>query len=77
MPLYEYVCTDCDNRFELIRPVSRATESASCPTCRKDAERALSRFACFTTDDSGAPVPVGGGSACSACSASSCSTCNS
>ena len=75
MPLYEYVCTDCDNRFELIRPISRAAESAPCPTCQHESERALSRFACFTTGDGGVPVAVGGGDGCSSCSSSNCSTC--
>jgi putative FmdB family regulatory protein len=75
MPIYEYVCTDCDSKFEKIRPVSCATEPAPCPTCQKDAGRVLSRFACFTTDDSGMMAPVGG-DACSSCSASSCDSCN-
>ena len=75
MPLYEYVCTDCDDKFELIRPLSLSAEGATCPKCEGSAERVLSRFACFSTDESGVPTSVGG-SACSSCSASSCSSCS-
>jgi putative FmdB family regulatory protein len=75
MPIYEYVCTDCDHKFELIRPVSKSSEAASCPNCHKPAERVLSRFACFTTDDSGMPMSLAGNS-CDGCSADDCSSCN-
>ena len=75
MPIYEYVCSDCDNKFELIRPLSRATASATCPRCEKSSERILSTFACFSTDQDGLPSAIGG-SSCSGCSSASCDTCN-
>ena len=75
MPIYEYACRDCDNKFELIRPISQATEATACPECQKDAERVLSRFACFSTDENGMPSMIGG-NPCSSCGASSCDTCN-
>jgi len=75
MPIYEYVCADCDTKFEKIRPVSCATEPSPCPICTKDADRVLSRFACFTTDETGMSAPVGG-SSCSGCTASTCTSCN-
>lgn len=75
MPVYEYVCSDCDTRFEHIRPVSRSTEPAPCPICERDCERVLSSFACFSTDESGVPAAVGGGGGCSACSSASCGSC--
>lgn len=75
MPIYEYVCADCDNKFELIRPVSQFSDSAPCPTCQKPSGRILSRFACFTTDESGMLASLAGDS-CSGCSSSDCSSCN-
>ena len=75
MPIYEYVCNDCKNKFELIRPVSQSSDSAPCPTCQKPSERILSRFACFTTDESGLPTSLMG-DACSGCTSSDCSSCN-
>ncbi|MFC1941016.1 FmdB family zinc ribbon protein [Chloroflexota bacterium] len=74
MPIYEYVCSDCEYKFELLRPLSQAGETASCPRCQKPAKRKLSTFACFSTNESGLTSPVGGNS-CASCGAASCNTC--
>ena len=74
MPLYEYVCSQCDCRFELLRPISESSEEASCPRCQNRARRVLSPFASFSKDNSGLSAPVGG-SSCSTCSAASCDSC--
>ncbi|MFC2010815.1 FmdB family zinc ribbon protein [Chloroflexota bacterium] len=74
MPIYEYVCSDCESKFELLRPFSQASEGASCPHCQKSAERILSTFACFSTDESGMTSMVGGNS-CASCGSDSCNTC--
>jgi putative FmdB family regulatory protein len=39
MPIYEYLCPDCELKFELLRPLSRAGEGASCPVCQRDAHQ--------------------------------------
>jgi len=75
MPIYEYVCPACDVKFELLRPLSQATEAADCPKCHHSAERVLSRFASFSTNEDGFTSPIGG-DFCSSCSADSCDTCN-
>ena len=75
MPIYEYVCPQCDVKFEQMRPVSQATEAAACPQCKGSAKRVLSTFACFSTDESGATSAVGGNS-CASCGATNCNTCN-
>ncbi len=75
MPIYEYVCPACEDKFELIRPLSQSTEAATCPKCEKSAERILSSFACFSTDERGLSSMIGGNS-CSSCGAASCDTCN-
>ena len=74
MPIYEYVCSDCDLKFELLRPLSLATEGASCPHCQQDAGRILSTFASFSRDESGLSSMIGG-TPCSSCGAASCDTC--
>jgi putative FmdB family regulatory protein len=76
MPIYEYVCPDCKTKFELIRPFSKSSEPAGCPTCKHIAQRALSRFACFTKNDFDMTAPVGGGGGCASCGGGSCDTCN-
>ncbi|HLI55519.1 MAG TPA: zinc ribbon domain-containing protein [Actinomycetota bacterium] len=40
MPLHEYLCQDCQARFEAITAVSRADEVA-CPMCRSVQTRRL------------------------------------
>ena len=74
MPIYEYICSDCELKFELLRPLSQASEEASCPRCHKTAERKLSKFACFSTGKIGLTSPIGGNS-CSSCGATSCGSC--
>jgi len=74
MPIYEYVCPGCNLKFELLRPLSKANEKASCPHCHKKAGRVFSTFACFSTDESGLASPVGGNS-CASCGATSCDSC--
>ena len=62
MPLYEYQCGECEARFEMLRPMSRADEPAICPQGHPGAKRAISTFA---TGGRGAapsvPPPTGGG----------------
>jgi putative FmdB family regulatory protein len=77
MPIYEYLCPECDSSFEEMRPLSQCDKPAECPRCHKPARRKMSTFACFSTTVSGVPtrVPGTGGSACSGCSSGNCSTC--
>jgi len=75
MPVYEYKCDPCNRKFELMRPMSMARESAPCPKCTQQAPRALSVFASFTTGSNGevAPIPGGGGGCAGGCSGCACS----
>lgn len=74
MPIYEYYCPDCKLKFEQLRPISRAGEKAPCPRCQEEAGRALSAFACFSTDESGSTSPIG--SPCTGCNATTCDSCD-
>ena len=76
MPVYEYVCTTCKNRFDKLRPMAEMDNEASCPDCGGDSSRALSVFAAFMTDGygnshasfnlgSGEGLACGSGGACS------------
>jgi putative FmdB family regulatory protein len=75
MPLYEYVCSKCGCRFELIRSISQSNEGAPCPSCQHEAGRVLSLFSSLSKDSSGLATSVGG-SSCTSCSAASCDSCN-
>lgn len=45
MPIYEYYCAKCDHDFELIRPVAKSNDPATCNLCGEPAQRQLSNFA--------------------------------
>ncbi|MFA5315945.1 MAG: zinc ribbon domain-containing protein [Dehalococcoidales bacterium] len=75
MPIYEYVCTNCKKKFELLRSLSQADAGAICSDCHGEAKRILSTFAAVSRDSSGQSVPMG--NSCSGCSSSSCTTCGS
>jgi len=46
MPIYEFECSDCEERFEELSGVG--TERASCPICGAEADRRLSIFGVAT-----------------------------
>jgi len=71
MPIYEYFCSSCKLKFELLRPMSQAGEVALCPSCGGGAQRVLSLF---SRSSEGASAS-GGGSPCSSCTSSTCSSC--
>lgn len=33
MPVYEFVCLDCQKPFELVRPMSESSSAPKCPAC--------------------------------------------
>ena len=45
MPIYEYRCKNCDERFEAIRPIGDRARNVICPECgKKRAEKLPSTF---------------------------------
>ena len=53
MPLYEYFCPPCNDKFEVLRPVSKMDAAATCPEGHTTNNRVLSVFAPLAK---GAPV---------------------
>ncbi|MBI3893751.1 MAG: zinc ribbon domain-containing protein [Candidatus Wallbacteria bacterium] len=46
MPIYEYNCAACENRFELLVPISEASVTPACPSCKSpETRKLLSLFA--------------------------------
>lgn len=72
MPLYEYVCTPCDHKFEKLRPMSQVGEDASCPQCDSPSPRALSVFATFVSETEGDWSPSMAGGGCGGCGPGGC-----
>lgn len=76
MPIYEFVCNDCENQFETI--VFSKSEKVTCPKCKSEKIQKKMSCCAFKTGDNnfvvtGKRAMAGGG--CSGCSATSCSTC--
>jgi putative FmdB family regulatory protein len=58
MPLYEYTCGTCLNRFEKLRSFSQMDDPTPCPDCGSESRRQLSVFMSFSTDASGQTTPA-------------------
>jgi putative FmdB family regulatory protein len=67
MPLYEFACPTCDNRFERLLSFDAATGGVACPSCGKgESRRLISTFAALSRSADGSTQMVaGGGCACS------------
>jgi putative FmdB family regulatory protein len=33
MPVYEFVCRDCQKTFEILRPISQSSDTVTCSHC--------------------------------------------
>jgi len=64
MPIYEYKCENCGERFEKL---IYNDEKIECPKCGSEKVRKL--ISLFTTSG------ISSGSSCSSCSGGSCSSC--
>jgi putative FmdB family regulatory protein len=66
MPLYEYHCPTCRNKFEKLQPMSSSSD-ADCPVCEQPARRAISVFASVSRGEAGGepgPLPPLSGGCC-------------
>ena len=60
MPVYEYACARCSERFEKRVSIDARDERTDCPSCGADgAERRVSVFAAFSTSG-GQTASLGG-----------------
>ncbi|HOB90544.1 MAG: zinc ribbon domain-containing protein [Bacillota bacterium] len=67
MPIFEYKCNQCGNKFEKL--VRSSNEQIACPSCNsEDVRKLFSTFAAHGT--------ASGSSGCASCSGGSCSTCH-
>lgn len=67
MPMYEYVCTGCKQKFDRLLPMAQRDEEQVCPMCGATAVRnAITAFGCAGSADSGS-TGHGPGSGCKGC----------
>jgi putative FmdB family regulatory protein len=72
MPLYEYECSRCASKFELLVP--SPSSPATCPECHcSEVKKLFSRFG-FKSGASFTPSTEGKG--CGSCSSHNCSSCH-
>ncbi|WP_027364841.1 FmdB family zinc ribbon protein [Desulfotruncus alcoholivorax] len=75
MPIYEFRCDKCGNRFEKLCSLGENGKELKCPKCSAvGAHRVMSGF---TKKSSGGTEVIGsgGGSGCGSCSSTNCSSC--
>ncbi len=72
MPLYEFFCDQCRDRFEKLCR-QNGENQVHCPRCGTGARKVFSTFRTGKTGSG--ETGVGGGSSCGSCSSTSCSTC--
>ncbi len=76
MPLYEYVCGECNTKFELRRSMKEIDDPAACPECHSSrVARQMSVVMAFSHGDSGSVSSLGGGGGCGSCGGGTCGSC--
>lgn len=59
MPIYEYICKDCNRRFEAL---VHGSQQATCPNCNgSQLDQQFSTYAVSSSTKSATPSPCGGG----------------
>lgn len=73
MPIYEYICLDCNERFETLRPMNEADTPIDCELCTgNQTSRVLTVFYAKSSDR----AITGGTAGCNTCSSHACATCS-
>ena len=60
VPIYEYVCMECESHFEEL--VRSADQQVTCPDC--SAEKVVKQFSVFAAHGTAAQPSFGGGGGC-------------
>ena len=69
MPIYEYTCVTCYNRFDKRRSMSQMNDPAPCPDCGSESRRV------FSADGRGQTSAVAGAGGCCGGSAGGACAC--
>ncbi len=79
MPVYEYQCKACSQRFEALRAMSQMDAPIECPKCGSETvQRAISVFAAVSREAGGGSRMVASSTSsagCAGCSGGHCSSC--
>lgn len=73
MPIYEFTCDHCEEKFEELVPFGSNGNGLSCPSCKSfDIRKMMSAFGISGS----ALTKRSSGSSCSTCASSNCSHCH-
>ena len=62
MPLYEYVCKNCNQRVEMLQRIGEDASGLACPGCgEKKLEKQLSTFSSGSSDSTRSSVGAASG----------------
>ena len=76
MPYYEYVCEDCNTKYEMKRCLAEIDDPSACPQCHgTHVARQMSRVIAFSHGDGGTVSALGSESGCGSCGGGSCGSC--
>lgn len=81
MPMYEYGCLSCNNRFDLLRRMDQGDSGVTCPICHSESvQRRLSVFATYSkgvvSSDAVEVAAPSGGTCSGSCATCGCGTRN-
>jgi putative FmdB family regulatory protein len=61
MPIYEYVCEVCKEKFSLLQSVNTPENETECPKClSRQVKKVMSSFCCSSGPGGPSPMPSGG-----------------
>ena len=63
MPIYEYICLKCNERFSLLQSIHASGHDTKCPVCAsQEVKKIISSFCCSAGSGGGASssIPSGG-----------------
>jgi putative FmdB family regulatory protein len=76
MPIYEYRCESCSEKFEVLTRFAERDRAQACPACESTKTRVLvSSFAFAGGGDSLQSLDFGGGETSGGCCGGSCGSC--
>ncbi len=56
MPIYEYLCLKCSNKFSMLQSLVPPAQNTECPKCAsKDVKKLLSSFSCSSGSEGQGP----------------------
>ena len=73
MPIYEYICQDCQHEFETIRSMSQADAQLACEKC--GGRKTKRKISVFFAESGGKAVSGMAEPSCGGCTSSNCAGC--